>query len=458
MSAISLRSLPPRGDRALAAGRLAAALAAIGLLIVAVLGAAEGSGAPLGLVLVGGIGLICTLLLAIARYDAAVALGFFLMGVVRFEPAPPDAVFAVVMSVAAVTGRFRLSRVPPVANWLVAALLAVNALSMIDVVSVTTGLRYAFITVYLAVFSLWLTQYMESRRQARIVVGAWLAIAALAVVVSMAATMLPIPGRDFILGSDARSDQLLLRLDGFFKDPNVFGPFLVPIAVILLEQRLAGGRRALLRMRGWLQTVLFVLLVVGIVFSFSRAAWANFVLALFVTIFVASLRRQGAKQAVRALVVLLVLAFAVGAALQATGSLTFLEERAQIQSYDTERFAAQHVGYELGWTHPAGIGPGQFPLYWPVETHSSFVRVFAEQGFGGLLAWIGIVVATLVLAIRSALLGRDTYGIGSAALLGAWCGLILNSFVVDTLHWRHLWVVAALIWAGAMVGRRIDGG
>jgi hypothetical protein len=49
--------------------------------------------------------------------------------------------------------------------------------------------------------------------------------------------------------------------------------------------------------------------------------------------------------------------------------------------------------------------------------------------------------------VRNVVVGRDTYGIGSAALLGAWCGMILNSTVVDTLHWRHMWVVAALIWA-----------
>jgi hypothetical protein len=27
---------------------------------------------------------------------------------------------------------------------------------------------------------------------------------------------------------------------------------------------------------------------------------------------------------------------------------------------------------------------------------------------------------------------------------------VANSFVVDTLHWRHLWFVAALVWVGAM--------
>jgi hypothetical protein len=41
-------------------------------------------------------------------------------------------------------------------------------------------------------------------------------------------------------------------------------------------------------------------------------------------------------------------------------------------------------------------------------------------------------------------------GIGSAALLGAWVGLLVNSLVIDSLHWRHFWVIAALVWAGAM--------
>jgi hypothetical protein len=68
----------------------------------------------------------------------------------------------------------------------------------------------------------------------------------------------------------------------------------------------------------------------------------------------------------------------------------------------------------------------------------------------GLLVITALFLATLVFAVRNAALGRDSYGIGSAALLAAWVGLLINSFVVDTLHWRHLWFVAALIWVGAM--------
>ena len=137
-------------------------------------------------------------------------------------------------------------------------------------------------------------------------------------------------------------------------------------------------------------------------------------------------------------------------AIAATGSIGFLQERASLQSYDVERFGAQRTGVELAQRYPFGIGPGQFDVVSPVSTHSMYVRVLAEQGVLGLFTVLALVLVTLVLAARNAVLGRDTYGIGSAALLGIWVGLVVNSFVVDTLHWRHLWVVAAMVWAGAM--------
>jgi O-antigen ligase len=135
--------------------------------------------------------------------------------------------------------------------------------------------------------------------------------------------------------------------------------------------------------------------------------------------------------------------------LSASGSIGFLENRAHVQSYDSSRFSAQSLGWQLGWTHPVGVGPGQFPFHSPVASHSTYVRVFAEQGFLGLLLWVALVLMTLTMALRNVVIGMDTFGIGSAALLGAWCGLVFNSVFVDTLHWRHLWVVAALIWTGA---------
>ena len=85
----------------------------------------------------------------------------------------------------------------------------------------------------------------------------------------------------------------------------------------------------------------------------------------------------------------------------------------------------------------------------PVSAHSTYVRTLAEQGVLGMVVIIALFITTLVFAGRNAVLGRDSYGIGSAALLAAWIGILVNSFVVDTLHWRHRFV-AALVRVGAM--------
>lgn len=397
-----------------------------------------------GLALAGGLALVLFLALTISHYDTAIAIGLLLMGIVRFEPAPPDLAFAVIMSVAAMTGRFRLNRVPLLVRWIVGLLLVVNLLSMMDVLSTSIALRFLFITVYLAIFSLWFTGYVNSPSRARVVVVTWLVIGIISAVISAAALNLPVPGRSFILGSVDGGE----RASGFFKDPNVFGPFLIPIALILLEQRIAPRLPKLLRLRGPATWICLLVLTLGILLSYSRAAWADFALALVVMLTASAMRKAGARQALRALAGLLLIGGVTVVILSATGSIGFLEHRAQLhQSYDTGRFAAQSFGWELGWTHPVGIGPGQFESYFPVASQSTFVRVFSEQGPMGLLLWVALLLVTLVLALRNVVVGRDTYGIGSAALLGAWCGLILNSVVVDTLHWRHMWVLAALIWA-----------
>jgi hypothetical protein len=75
----------------------------------------------------------------------------------------------------------------------------------------------------------------------------------------------------------------------------------------------------------------------------------------------------------------------------------------------------------------------------------------------GMLVLLGLMLLTFGFAARNAAGGFDAYGIGSAALFGAWSGLLANSFFVDTLHWRHLWLVAALIWAATALRIRYPG-
>jgi O-antigen ligase len=133
-----------------------------------------------------------------------------------------------------------------------------------------------------------------------------------------------------------------------------------------------------------------------------------------------------------------------------TGSLAFLKERAHFQTYDNQRFGAQSGGIRLGERRPIGIGPGQFERVEPISAHSTYIRALAEEGVLGFIVLTALLFGTMLLAVRNAVRGWDTHGISSGVLLACWCGTLANSVFVDTLHWRHLWLVAGLIWAAGM--------
>jgi O-Antigen ligase len=417
----------------------AAGLAALGFVLSLAL---SQSPPPLVLLVAAGLGLLGILALAVARFDAAIALGVLLLAVVRVEPAPPDLVFAVALTVAVVTARFSLRRVPLGVTALVSVFLALNLLAMLEVIDAARAVQFFGITLYLGVLGLWLASYVSSVGRARLVVGAYIAAAAASALVAVLALFVAFPGSELLVRGP--------RAQGLFKDPNVFGPFLVPPALILLEE-IAAPR--LFRLRPAVKVALLSLLAVGIVFSFSRAAWLNFAVGSFVLLTILALRRGGGRRALTVLAGVVAAVAILFSVVAVTSSLSFLEERARFQTYDTQRFGAQLSGVDLALQYPLGIGPGQFERVSTLSAHSTYVRALTEEGVVGLAVVLALLLLTFGFALRSALLGLDTYRIGSAALLGAWCGLLANSIFVDTLHWRHLWVVAALIWAGTSVPR-----
>jgi hypothetical protein len=398
---------------------------------------------PLPVLLAIGVGLLGTLFLALARYHAAVALGVLLLAAVRLEPAPADVVLGVLIVAAFATGRFSLERVPLSATLLVSFFLALNLLASVEVIDAARAVEFFAITLYLGIFALWLTAYVRSARRARLVVVAYVIAAVASAALACLALFTPLPGKEAFVDGP--------RAQGLFKDPNVFGPFLVPAALILMEEIVAPR---LLRLR--VATKLFLLSVVtaGVLFSFSRAAWLNLAVGAVVLLAILTLRRGGGRKAMTLFVVFLLAAAAVFGVVSATSSAGFLQQRAAFQVYDAQRFGAQVSGIDLAAQYPLGIGPGQFERVSELSAHSTYVRALAEEGVLGVLVVLGLMLMTLGFAARSAALGRDTYGIGSAALLAAWCGVLANSLFIDTLHWRHLWLLAALIWAGTALRKR----
>jgi O-antigen ligase len=397
---------------------------------------------PLALAVAAGASAVGVLALSVVRYHAAAALGVLLLGVVVIEPAPSDGVLLVVIAVAIATGRFSLHDVPAPVLALLAAYAALNLASAVQVGDPERAAAFFGITLYLMVLALWLPGFLTSAGRARLLVGAYVAAAVTSAALGVLALLTPLPGAE-LLAEGGRARAL-------FQDPNVFGPFLVPAALILVDEIL---QPRLLSVRLPMKALMLGVLTLGVLFSYSRGAWLNLVVGLVVMGVALSLRRGAARRAVAFFALSLAVASITVAVVATTGSADFLAERARSQSYDVERFSAQRAALRPAERYPFGAGPGQFESVAGISAHSIYARALGEQGFPGLLVLLALLALTLSFALGNAARGRSTHGIGSAALLAAWCGLLANSAFVDTLHWRHLWLVAALIWAGTMLRR-----
>jgi O-antigen ligase len=384
--------------------------------------------------------LICATYVAFARPAILIVGGFALLGFVRFEPAPVDLVFALLMVTSLLAGRVR-PQLPVVVGAPLVLLAALTILSSVNATDAARAARFELITLYLIALSVWLTSVFRDRGVARAAMKAYVLAAAALALVSTVALELGFPGGDVLL-YDA------FRAEGLFKDPNVFGPFLVPAAAIVLEDLLRP------RLFAWRRSVLVVLLaslLAGILVAYSRAAWLNLAVAFATIVLVYAWRRGGFATALKA-VALLAAAGAAGLGLLvATGSLSFLEQRSGIQLYDADRFGTQTAALARMTDTPFGHGPGQVEATLDLATHSLYVRVGFEQGLPGAVVLVILLLVTIGLAFRLAVKDAEVAGVGSAALLGSWLGLLVNSMFVDTFHWRQMWIIAALIWAGSAV-------
>ncbi|MEO9174259.1 MAG: O-antigen ligase family protein [Gaiellales bacterium] len=378
---------------------------------------------------------------AFARPRVTFAAAFALLGVVRVEPAPTDALFMLLI-LAGVLGGARLRpRVPVPVAVILAAFVSVTLLSLTSAESLSTGLRFESITIYLAILAVWLTHALQDADLVQLGVKAYIWCAVISSIVAVAALELHFPGGTLVTYANQRAM-------GLFKDPNVFAPYLIPPMAILLEEI---GRPRLL---GWSRrrnVVLLLILMGGLVFAYSRAAWVNFAIAAFIILVTYALRHGGMRAFTRMAAVLVGAGLAALLALVVTGQLSLFESRSKLQGYDNTRFANQALAISKSTARVFGHGPGQAPLELVQSSHSVYVETLFESGVIGIALLIALFVATLLCALGMVLRDGDVHGVGSAALLGVWAGHLLNSGVVDTLHWRHAWIVAAMIWLGSCV-------
>jgi hypothetical protein len=379
-----------------------------------------------------------------------IALALSVVAVV--EPSPGDIGVVLLLVLGFISGKLSWRHIPTLPVTLIGFFVLANLASLCYAIDPSYGASYGLITVF--VITLWLftvgvTTRFEERGLRILMAGA-----VFGGVVSAALALMAYLGflsRMPYLSIVPLDETLLFygeRLRGFFKDPNVFGPYLVVMAAYSfcsLQARQSSLARKIL----WIGSCLICSL--GVLLSFSRAAWANYVvtLSLLLTLKAVATRGRGAWR--RNIVNFLIVAIIVGAAVAYTLAIPRVNEvasyRSEMQSYDEDRFVKHEEALELGLRNPLGVGPGQSHLLLGYNPHSLPLGVFAENGIIGLLSIMGLALATLIRSLVLSQKATSDFQRSMFALVAATiAGILVNSMVIDSIHWRHFWLLLALGW------------
>jgi O-antigen ligase len=233
----------------------------------------------------------------------------------------------------------------------------------------------------------------------------------------------------------------------------VFGPSLIFPALYLVH-RLATRQ---LREMVWTLPLLMVLLL-ALFLSFSRGAWMDFAVAalIFLTL---SLATAPAAERNRLTSLTLILAIVASLAIAWALSLPevrtlFLQRFALAQDYDSGeggRFDNMFDAFKMALTYPLGIGPEQWPRISSagLMPHNIYVNVFVSGGLMALAGFLALTGLTLWVGMRALTLRPPVPGVLIAAI-GAFAGHALEGLLIDSNHWRHIYVMAGIIWGLAL--------
>jgi hypothetical protein len=238
------------------------------------------------------------------------------------------------------------------------------------------------------------------------------------------------------------------RARGTFKDPNVFGAFLVLPALFLL-QSVVSDRFG----KSFRSAIALCIMALAILLAFSRAAWGQlaitsaFMLALMVL--TSSSRTQRSRIIAMAVAAAVVVALLLVVLLSLESVAEMFKQRASFdQSYDEGRFGrfGRHIlGAQMALELPFGIGPLQFTKFFPEDTHNSYLNAFMSGGWIAGICYPALVFTTVILGFRHVFI-RVPWQRAYLAIFAAFLGTVGESFIIDTDHWRHFWMMLGAMW------------
>lgn len=328
--------------------------------------------------------------------------------------------------------------------------LALNLISILRAENIFASIKYSVITIYLMMVAVVIFLY-EPKKVFNRPLGLrgeghetndskYMLIFNAYVVGSTVSAVLGIMGYIGIMPRWLTYDPY--RTQGLFKDPNVFGPFLVPTIVILIDDL---KKKKVIRSKTYVHILLLCVNALGILLSFSRSAWACALLAVAAYFFF-NIKKENLLKVLYGGIGLAVLMGLVWIILPDGDFKSFIAERANLQLYDSERFSVQRVGLEQGFDKLIGYGPGQYEkvvekvIGFEHSAHSLYVRTMLESGSLSLILFLIGIGNIIIRLYKAEKYSKRRLVVNYSVVFSIMISFMVNSIVIDTIHWRHFWI------------------
>ena len=321
-------------------------------------------------------------------------------------------------------------------------LLQVGGLmSLIPIWGDKEALTFVIISIYLAVTGIIMAVAVleDTQRRYELIANGYVVAGVFTAIFGFIGYFQLVPGSENFMMSG--------RAVSTFKDPNITGAFYVPPLLFLLAVFFTNRVRPL-------QLIAFLIIAVGLLLAFSRAAWGQFMFTAIIMWLLLFITRENARQRQRMVLIIVVMGAALVGLLLILFSIEpvqkmILERATLFQAYDTgtegSRFNIQQRSIENILEHPNGMGPWVFGRVYGLVSHNSYLGVFLNHGWLGGIAYLALTGTTLAIGFRSMFV-RTPWQVPMVAVLCAYIGMCLESIIVDTDHWRNYYLLVGMVW------------
>lgn len=380
-------------------------------------------------------------------YLGTLGFALALSSIVKWEPAVYDILMVILIGWGAAVGYFSIKSIPKWPILFLSILIIPNIIFVIFHGQAAKAMPFFIITLYVVLTWLFFVLILDHFKVEgfRYVLYGYTVSALASAVAGLTAFVFN--AYSYLCNGLIYQSPLLFggfRVMGLFKDPNVFGPYLIPVVIFSLAALWqASGKKKVF----W--GAVFVICNLGVLSSFGRAAVLNefLALAVFLILFFCKGSDQNLRQLKQVITAGIIVTIIIAGSLWTNNLLgKILLYRAGFHDYDSERFAAYRQALHLTIENPWGIGPGQTLTKLPIDTHNTYLRVSLENGWPGIIGLMGFLILSIYNAGRMAMHRHSRFGVLYVCVSAALIGILANSMFVDTLHWRHFWILLALAW------------